>query len=134
MVKKNSQKYWMLANAVGLVAYLYYASYIWAPRGHEGEFGGPGDPFIWALRAGPIAALALVANLIWLVRVILHIHRTHNWKPLVLWLSVILLWSIAWTYDGTRQYTGADMNYPDSPSAADSKIPARMWTKNRPQR
>ena len=108
--KKNSQKYWILANAVGLAAFFYFSSWGWAPRGHEGELAGPGDPIIWGLTVFPVTVSFLVVNLVWFVMAILHIHRKHNWKPLVIWFSVILLWSAGWAYSMTRQYTGADMN------------------------
>jgi hypothetical protein len=102
----RQMKYWLLINAAGLVTYLYFASWIWARPSQENLLGGPGDPIIYMLSAFPILAACASLDLIWGVLILLRMRHNKNLKPIMVWLTVGVVWVCALTYDSSRQYTG----------------------------
>lgn len=104
-MKMSSQKYWVLANAIGLAIYLFVSSGGWAPHGKEGQNGGPA--VLVGLFSFPVLATFMAVNLTWCVKGIFHL-RSRERRPLLICLGVILLWSGAVYYDWTRQFKGTD--------------------------
>ena len=97
---------WLIANALGLCAFVYFCSRVWAPASEAGLLGGPGDPFIWTLTAFPVLAVFAVLNLIWIATVAT---RVAGWRHAMLWLIVVASWASAMDYNRYRAYTGAQL-------------------------
>jgi hypothetical protein len=93
---------------VGIITYLYFASWIWAPVGEEGLLGGPGDPIIWGSTAFPIFAVCSLMNFVWFFVALRKLRRYRIWQHLIIWLTVVAVWVGVDRYDTSRQYTGAD--------------------------
>jgi hypothetical protein len=83
---------WMLVNVLGVAGYLYFASWLWAPPGQQGEFGGPGDPLIYMSSAFPILAACFLLNLVWIVYIVRLAKRSWTWSIIVVWLVVVVAW------------------------------------------
>ena len=109
-------RFWLLVNIIGLPLYLYFASWIWAPHFEEGLLGGPGDPMIWGSTAFPVLAVCALADLLWLVLILVRRHWSPKWPALVLWVLVVACWYAGLAYDRSRSFTGADV-YPEASSS-----------------
>lgn len=99
-------KYWIFANLLGILLYLYLASKLWAPVGERGLEGGPGDPIIWTTTALPVLVLFSLLNIAWFLLIVLRFKKKKSWQPLIIWLVVILAWFGANRHDAHQQYTG----------------------------
>ncbi len=98
---------WVLLNILAMIAYLYFASAIWAPKGEKGLLGGPGDPILWVFTAFPFMVAGTLLNLVWLILIFRRRRSEKNWYPIIAWLVVIAAWYGAKLYDGSRHFTGA---------------------------
>lgn len=98
--------YWVIANAVGVICFIYLSSKLWSPSGENGLLGGPGDPLIWTLTVFPVILIFLIVNLVWLVRALLHV-RKDGVRGLFVWALVLVVWLAAFGYDRHRSYDGS---------------------------
>src|SRR6185437_10283680 len=105
----SKSSYWILANVAGLITYLYFASWIWAPLGDRSLPGGPGDPIIWGLTAFPVLAVCSLMNVVWIVLIFLSAQRDKRWRDMMTCLIVIAIWISVNRYDEHRQYRGDDV-------------------------
>lgn len=96
-----------VTNAVGLSAYLYFGSFLWAPRGEEGLFGGPGDPIVWVLTVFPWLVLFSLVNVAAFRTILVRLLYLHRWRPALGLAIIIAAWILAFDYDGSRQYDGS---------------------------
>jgi hypothetical protein len=110
----------VVANLSAIPLFLYFSSRIWAPRGQEGLWGGPGDAIIWTYLAFPWLAFGAFANIIVIHRVAVEIFYNKDFRLLFIWCTCPLVFFSAWVYDGSRQFNGSlvsDDNFtPRSPS------------------
>jgi hypothetical protein len=106
---------WLVANGIALLVFLYFSSWIWAPRGEEGLLGGPGDPIIFCLTAFPVLILAVILNIVWLVVIFSRARRTVLLRSVALLLLTIAMWATSIAYDRSRMFTGCEV-YPDDPA------------------
>jgi hypothetical protein len=110
---------WLAANAVALLVFLYFCSWVWAPRGEEGLLGGPGDPIIFGLTAFPAFLVGLVINIIWLVVILFRARRVSQWRAVALLLLAVAVWGASIVYVRSRMFTGCEV-YPNAQSCAGS--------------
>jgi len=110
-VKKFALRYthWIYPNIIGVILYLYFASWIWAPSGEKAFSGGAGDPIIWGTTAFPIIAIFSLINLVWLALILSNISRGGKWKAILVWSFVALAWLVANRYDAYRQHQEIDI-------------------------
>ena len=94
-------------NALGLLLYLYFASWIWAPPSEKGLYGGPGDPIIWVVFAFPFLLGFAVLNFLVFVSALVRAILYMKWRFFFIASFVIFAWCAAYTYDATRQYDGS---------------------------
>jgi hypothetical protein len=92
----------LVANGLALIVFLYFCSWVWAPRGQEGLLGGPGDPIIFCLTALPVLVLALVFNVVWLIVIFSRARRIALWRSMALLLLTIAMWAASIAYDRSR--------------------------------
>lgn len=108
MSKKN---YWLIANAIGITAFLFFASKLWPNLVQQNV------PLEMRLDAAlpfftnclPILLLFFLINMIWLIQIFVTIIREHShsiisWLSLVIWLLVVASWIIAFKYDRSRSW------------------------------
>ena len=112
---------WILLNLLAMIAYLYFGSAVWAPKGEEGLLGGPGDPIIWTLTAFPFLVISGILDLAWLVLILKRRARDPNWYPITIWLIVIVAWWGVFSYDSSRQYTGNAVPHAFAPQSPPSR-------------
>lgn len=103
---KASEIILIVLNVFGLAAFLCFSSLIWAPRGDEGLYGGPGDPIIWVIGALPWLAICSFFNLLALRTFFARAIIYRRWRPLLLLIVLISLWICAFEYDSSRHYDG----------------------------
>lgn len=53
---------WTVANAIGIGAYLSFASELWTRPGEEGGHGSPNNAFYWMSHSVPVLVLFLATN------------------------------------------------------------------------
>lgn len=58
---------WVAANALGVGAYLFFASTLWIKPGEESELDSLGNAFYWMSHSVPLLALFLVTNTLALI-------------------------------------------------------------------
>ncbi|MGR3219285.1 MAG: hypothetical protein ACUZ8H_05625 [Candidatus Anammoxibacter sp.] len=114
-MNRTPSLFWILANLIGLTAFVYFSSRIWAPHEDKGLLGGPGDPIIFGLTAFPVLVACALLNLGWLSFIAFRAKHHHPKRPLIIWLVVILLWAGGIEYVRSRMYTGCQI-YPNNPS------------------
>jgi hypothetical protein len=85
-------RFWISANAIGILAYLCFAALTWAPKSQANLPGGPGDPFIWAFGAFPVLVSFAIINLVWLGFVLTGLFRRSDWFAFINWLWILTLW------------------------------------------
>jgi len=94
-------------NIVGLTLFLYFASFIWAPRGDEGLLGGPGEAIIWTLGALPWPVLCALLNLLVFRTACARLILYGRWGTAACLLAITVLWITAFEYDLSRHYNGS---------------------------
>lgn len=120
-VPKSENKIWVLINIVLICLYLYFASWIWAPLGVKTfQAGLAGDPIVWGGTAGITLIVCSLVNLAWLARLLWGLHKGRKkWRPILIWVLVILSWFGATRYDYYNQRNG--VTFP---------IGHKKWPKN----
>ena len=91
--------YLVITNIVGVLAYLFFASWSWAIPGEEGLNSMSGEPFIWALGALPILMIFFLLDVAW---GLLFIFRKRAAGNLYAYVIVGLMWLAAITLDFSR--------------------------------
>jgi hypothetical protein len=89
----------IILNAVGIVAYLYFASRVWPSATHVGR---PRDLIKWDMTALPLLILAVVGNTTVLVLFIWGTVRRRDWRIALVWILVSLAWLGAMLCDRSR--------------------------------
>jgi ABC-type amino acid transport system permease subunit len=85
--------FWLASNAVGVVAFLHFASLTWLEPELRGEdVARGGDAFVWFVSALPILVIFLVANFVWLGVTIGRSSGTKHWRPTAVACSVLACW------------------------------------------
>jgi hypothetical protein len=80
----------MVANAVGIVAYLMLASRGWRIPEEHGEIPVTGEPFVWVL-AVPVLGVFLLVDIVWGGLLL----RDKESKRKVWWFVTAAMWLIA---------------------------------------
>jgi len=105
---KPGSIYWIAANIVGIVLFLYFSSRLWAPPGQEGLLPAGGDPIVWGMTVLPVMVIFLIVEIVWLSKSIVSIRKL-GWKAMTPWLVVFVVWVAVVAYDNHRSYTGSDV-------------------------
>jgi hypothetical protein len=114
--KSRNFTLWLLisVNVSGLALFLYFASWVWAPRGQEGSYYEAGDSISWMLLAFPFLAICTLINLVTSRSVFVHLFLYRDWRLFSLWLAIVLVWFGAFNYDSGRHFDGSRMSNQDS--------------------
>jgi len=87
------EKWWLVANVIGVAAYLHFSSKTWLEPELRGEaVARGGDAVVWALSALPVLATVLVADLMWLSIVTRRGSRTKDWRAMFALFCVGAIW------------------------------------------
>jgi hypothetical protein len=107
---------WLLlsVNASGLVLFLYFSSWVWAPHGQEGLYYEAGDSISWTLLAFPFLAICTLINLVTSPSVFVRLFFHRDWRLFSLWLAIVLVWFGAFSYDSGLHFDGSRMSEQDS--------------------
>ncbi len=97
----------ILANLLAIPLFLYFSSWIWAPQGQEGLWGGPGDAIIWTSLAFPWLIFGAFCNVVVIPRIATEVYYRKDFQILCIWSVCTLLLSSAYVYDGSHQYNGS---------------------------
>ncbi len=109
----NKMKYWLLANAIGLALFLFFASQFWPDLAEQDiplEFRSSHD-FVFFLRTClPTLLLFFLINIAWLIQIFRTIlterfRGIRGWFWLLTWLLVVASWVIVFKYDRYRAWT-----------------------------
>jgi hypothetical protein len=103
-------KSWLIANAIGMIVYLFLASSLWVHPGEQGLPGGPGDAIYWFVALVPIVALFAIVNLAALTKVLIEFRRRNSRIPILLWSLVFSLWLNVLAYDYIKSFRYFDSN------------------------
>ena len=114
--KSRTFTLWLLisANVAGLALFLYFSSWVWAPRGQEGLYYAAGDSIFWALTAFPILAICTLINLVASRSALVRLFLYRDWRLFSLWLAFVITWVGAFHYDSGRHFDGSRMSHQDS--------------------
>lgn len=115
-------RFLLIVNVLGVAAFLYFASWEWAPTGQSSLVGGPGDPFVWMLTAFPAFAACSLVNIFWFLSTI---RKAKQDKPSYLnvaWLAIVIIWIGAFRYDAHNSYQGTATPSGDVPSRNTSSV------------
>ena len=86
-------KFWLLANFVGIGAFLYVASRTW-----NINFAIVLGLSIEGALLILILFFNLIVNLFWVILILVRVCRAKVWLSLVIWLMVGALWAVAYEY------------------------------------
>jgi hypothetical protein len=95
-----------VANLLATPLFLYFSSRIWAPRGQEGLWGGPGDAIIWTSLAFPWLVFGAFANIVVIPRIATEVFYRKDFRILFVWCACVLVFASAYVYDWSRQFNG----------------------------
>jgi hypothetical protein len=117
-IPRSTSLSWALVavNVPGIVLFLYFASWVWAPPGQEGLYYDAGDSIAWGLLAFPFLAICAIINFIMSRSVLIHLFYYLDWRPFVLLLVIAVVWFSAFKYDSGRHFDGSRMSARDSTS------------------
>ncbi len=97
----KSDKWWSLANGLGVIAFLALASISWIEPELRGEaVATAGVAMVWGLTALPVLVAFMLADLVWLG---LSISRSASWSDLrtmLPWCITLAVWVLAFVFDG----------------------------------
>ena len=115
--------YWLIANVVGIIAFLLLGSALWVSPSEEGTPGGPGDGFYFFFLLVPILLSFSVVNLIALIVATRRAIRLRTFIPVLLALSVLLAWAAAVSFDRYKSLRGSQSTaFLSPPSRADGVL------------
>jgi hypothetical protein len=94
---------WMATNAVGIAAFLALASESWIePELADVPGASGGQAFVWAMTALPVLVFFSIANLGWLLVALGRSLLSQSLKPAISPSLVMVLWVLAFIYDGAH--------------------------------
>lgn len=91
LLKHN--KYWLLANLICFIPFLYFSSWFRIPAGYDGSPVGIGDFMVMGETLFPIWFLCSLINSAWLYKVVRSKKDDENPWSFILFYSVIVLWA-----------------------------------------
>ena len=97
----------VFANLPGIVLFLYFGSWVWAPRGQEGLYYDAGDSIAWGLLAFPFFLVCNFINLLLSRTIFTRLLLYHNWRPFILWIIFIVVWFSVFRYNSGRHFDGS---------------------------
>jgi hypothetical protein len=104
--KSRAFALWILivANVPGVFLFLYFASRVWAPPGQEEAYRDFAVALSWALSAFPFLAICTLINFILSRSVLIHFFYYKDWRLILTWLTIVVVWSCAYAYDYGRRF------------------------------
>jgi hypothetical protein len=110
-IPKSTRWEWILVfvNLPGIAFFLYFASWVWAPPGQAGLYYDAGDSIAWTLLAFPFLLVCNLINLVLSRTVFARAVLYHDWRPLIVLLTAIIIWFSAFKYDSGRHFDGSRM-------------------------
>jgi hypothetical protein len=104
--KSNKFILWLLilVNAPGLVAYIFFASWLWIAPGQEGPYHDARSDLLWGLLVFPFLAICTLVNLITSRSVLVHFFLYRDYRLFLLWLVIAVIWVGAVKYDLGRHF------------------------------
>jgi hypothetical protein len=83
---------WLLANAGGVIFYLMLEFWLLAPRSEADELNGIDVISFWLATNFPLLVSFIIADGVWLRRIIKGGQAGRQWRALSLWLLVCFIW------------------------------------------
>lgn len=105
----NKNKYWLIANIIGLSLYFYFVKPSWLTIAQQDIpwESRVTDPVIealnnlWLVTCFPILLTFFIFNLIWLVCILINVGQRRLWNVLI-WFFVAVVWIIFLQYSWYR--------------------------------
>jgi hypothetical protein len=92
---------WLLGNFFGIFSYLLLEAWIRAPHSEADSVNVFDIMHFWLTKECPVLIVFLILNLIWLNSIIRRRHSDGNWRILVSWLLVCVVWGGTLCFYGT---------------------------------
>ncbi len=90
LLKQN--KYWLLANLICFIPFLYFSSWFWIPAEYDGSPVGLGDFMVMGVTLLPICFLCSLINSVWLYKIVNSKKNDEIPWSFLLFSSVIAFW------------------------------------------
>jgi len=68
------------------------------------------------LLAFPFVAVCTLINIVLSITVLIRLLYFRDWRPILLWLAIVVVWFSAFKYDAGRHFDGSRMSAQDSGS------------------
>jgi len=94
----KESKYWLIANVLLLVLYIFFASVTWS-IGYA--ISGSRSSLVDLIRES-IIFFSIVMNTMWLITILIRNRRAKLWSSMLCLIIVVVLWGIAYCYDAYR--------------------------------
>ncbi len=92
----KKERYWLIANTIGLVLYVYFDSKVWLPPGLTSDEVAIGPSAItWITTAGPILLLFFLIDCVWLARRSGEAMKAKSWTRMAVVAAVGVTWLAA---------------------------------------
>lgn len=101
LVTVRREKWWLAANAIGLIAFLHLASKTWIEpelRGLNAAARG-GGTFVWTLSAMPVLLVFLFVDIAWLAKAVVRGIESRDWRPIMVVVVTAAIWAGAVALD-----------------------------------
>lgn len=96
LIALQKERFWLIANALGLLLYVYLDSKVWLPPGLTRDEVAIGPEAItWFTTAGPVLLLFVLADSIWLGLLGKEALRARGWGRTSVAFAVALAWLCA---------------------------------------
>jgi hypothetical protein len=87
------EKWWLVANAFGVFAFLHMATKTWREPELRGvEIATSGVALVWAFTALPVLVSFFAINTVWLVLGDHQRNKTGDWRQLTVAIGVVAVW------------------------------------------
>jgi hypothetical protein len=93
----------LVANVPGVFLFVFFASRVWAPPGQEEAYRDFAVALSWTLSALPFLAICTLINFMLSRSVLIHFFYYKDWRLILTWLTIIVVWSCAYAYDYDRR-------------------------------
>ena len=103
--------YWITANIVGVVSFLYFLAFTWGWK-NDVKWLGWGGEFGMSMMAAPIFAAFVITNLIWLVVLLRGPNRSR--LAITMWCLTVVIWCAAIYYHRVRVVALSEMERGDT--------------------
>jgi hypothetical protein len=92
----KDSRFWLLANAVGICAYLLIELWIMAPRSEAESLNFINIIYYWTISEFPLLVVFLILNVIWLIFIVRsRLSNGSRRSLLTVWFLVCLVWGVA---------------------------------------